>query len=101
MGGRPVADEDVVRAIAIEIEDRNSCTRTLEDGRFLVLAAEGVENFQARLPRDIDERYCQGPGAAREHHGEHYGENHGEHCCGNEEAHATGFPCPAELVRPA
>ena len=60
MRGRPVGNEDVVGAVAIEVEDRHAGAGALEDGLFLILAAEGVGNGETRLRGDIDEANGRG-----------------------------------------
>jgi hypothetical protein len=53
--GRAVGDEDVVGAIAIEVEDGGAGAGALEDGLFFVDAAEGVGDGEAGRGGDVDE----------------------------------------------
>src|SRR5580700_3393941 len=62
MRGRAVGYEDVVGAVAIEIEDGYAGAGAFEDGGFFVFAAEGVGHGQAGFRGDVDELDLRGFG---------------------------------------
>ncbi len=53
--GGPVGDQDVVRAIAVIIEDRGAVAGRLQDVGLSVFPAESVGQVQSRIGRDIDQ----------------------------------------------